>query len=121
MKKMIAAALAAAIPIDPAAAMNVADFLQRAEALEQRGMMAVFSSDYKALKAEVQTASGQLRAERLAAQKAGRKPAYCPPPKGGLTPKELLAHFRKIPATQRLRTDVKDGLRSLLVSKYPCR
>lgn len=121
MKKTIVAALIAVVPLSSATAMNVADFLTRADKLEKRGMMALFSSDYKALKAEVQIASGQLRAERLAAVKAGRKPAYCPPEKSALSPKELLDHLRAIPAAQRPRTEVKDGLRSFLVRKYPCR
>ena len=119
--KIMLAALLAAMPIAAADAMNVAIFLQKADVLEKKGMMAVFSSDFKALKGEVEGASGQLRAERLAAQKAGRTPAFCPPAKGGsLNPKELLAHMRAIPAAQRSQTEVKDGLRSLLARKYPC-
>jgi hypothetical protein len=119
--KLILAALAAAAPLTAADAMNVAVFLDKAGALEKRGPLALFSSDYKLLKREVQTASEQLRAERLAAQKAGRTPAYCPPAKGGgLTPSELLAQLRTIPAEQRARVDLKDGLRAVLKRKYPC-
>jgi hypothetical protein len=73
------------------------------------------------LKKEIETHSATLRAERLAAERAGRKPAYCPPAKSGLNSEELLAAFRSIPAAQRPRTDVKDALRALLARKYPCR
>jgi len=73
--KLILAALAAAAPLTAADAMNVAVFLDKAGALEKRGPLALFSSDYKLLKREVQTASEQLRAERLAAQHAGLLPA----------------------------------------------
>ena len=119
--KMMLAALIAAMPIAAADAMNVAIFLQKAEALEKKGMMALFSGDFKVLKKEVEGASAQLRTERLAAQQAGRKPAFCPPAKGGsLNPNELLAHMRSIPAGQRSQTEVKDGLRGLLARKYPC-
>ena len=120
-KKLILAAFLVALPVVPASAMDVATFVTKADALEKKGMMALFSSDYKLLKREVETAAGQLRAERGAAQKAKRPMAYCPPAKSGLGAKELLTHFRSIPAAQRQRTQVKDALRSLLARKYPCR
>jgi hypothetical protein len=118
--KLMIAAMMAAMPLTAADAMNVAAFLEKAAVLEKKGMMALFSSDYKILKDEVQTASTQLRSERLAAQKAGKKPAYCPPAKGGLSPQELLTQLRTIPVPQRARMDVKDGLRTVLARKYPC-
>jgi hypothetical protein len=118
--KLMIAAMLAAMPLTAADAMNVAAFLEKASALEKKGMMALFSSDYKLLKGEVETASTQLRAERVAAQKAGKQPAYCPPPKSGLSPQELLAQLRTIPVAQRARMDVKDGLRTVLARKYPC-
>ena len=122
MKKLILGAFLLALPLSGAHAMNIATFLQKADALEKKGVLALMSSDYKLLKGEVQRSSEQLRAERVAAEKAGRKPGYCPTQaKGGLEVKELLAHFRAIPPQQRARTEVKDGLRSLLVRKFPCR
>jgi hypothetical protein len=119
--RIILAALCAAMPVTAASAMNVAAFLQKADALEKKGMMALFSSDYKLLSKEVETASGQLRADRLAAQKAGRTPAYCPPAKGGgMQPKEMLALLRTIPVAQRARLELKDGLKAVLGRKFPC-
>ncbi|HEX8225810.1 MAG TPA: hypothetical protein VF605_18540 [Allosphingosinicella sp.] len=119
--KLLAALLLASVPISAAQAMDVATFLAKADALKKKGMMALMSSDYKLLKKEIETHSATLRAERLAAERAGRKPAYCPPAKSGLNSEELLAAFRSIPAAQRPRTDVKDALRALLARKYPCR
>lgn len=118
--KLMAAALLAAAPVTAASAMNVADFLLKADALEKKGMMALFSSDLKLLKGEVEAAGKQLRSERLAAQKAGRKPVYCPPAKGGMSPQELVALLRTIPPAQRPRTELKDGLRTVFARKYPC-
>ena len=118
-KLMLVAALIAL----PAAlqAMTVAVFLEKAEALKSRGALAMFSSDLRLLKGEVRTAAAALRAERLAAQRAGRRPAFCPPGPGGrLDSDELLRHFHAIPPAQRTRMEVRDGLRSLLVRKYPC-
>jgi hypothetical protein len=119
--KLLAALLLAVVPLGGAQAMDVATFLAKADALKKKGMMALMSSDYKLLKKEIETHSLALRSERLAAERAGRKPAYCPPAKSGLNSDELLAAFRSIPAAQRPRTDVKDALRALLARKFPCR
>ncbi len=101
--------------------MDIATFLSKADALKKKGVMALFSSDLQNLKSEVENAGAQLHAERIAAQKEGRKPAYCPPSKSGLNSHELLAHFRTIPPAQRGRMQVKEGLRDLVAKKYPCR
>jgi hypothetical protein len=120
-KKLLAAALLAIVPLGAAQAMDVATFLAKADALQKKGVMALMASDYKLLKAEVVAQSQVLRSERLAAQRAGRKPAYCPPADSDLTSGEILAAFRTIPAAQRPRIQVKDALRALLARKYPCR
>ena len=119
--KLLAASLLAIVPLGGAHAMDVATFLARADAVQKKGMMALMSSDYKLLRKEIVTHSQALRAERLAAERAGRKPAYCPPAKSGLNSSEIVAAFRSIPAAQRSRTDVKDALRALLARKFPCR
>jgi len=121
MKKLVLGALLVALPLGALQAMNVATFMQKADALEKKGMTALFSSDYRLLKSEVVNASKLLRAERLAAERAGRRGFYCPPAKSGIKSNEILAHFRAIPAAQRQRIEVKDGLRGLLARKLPCR
>jgi hypothetical protein len=121
MKKAILAALLAAAPLSGLHAMNLAEFLQKADRLEKKGMAAMFSSDFRLLKGEIQTASQALRAERLAAERAGRRGAYCPPARSGFKTSELLAHFRRVPTAQRAAMPVKDALKSFLVRKYPCR
>jgi hypothetical protein len=118
--KLLAAALLAVVPLGAANAMDVATFLAKADALQKKGMMALMSSDLKLLKKEVETHGAALRAERLAAVRAGKKPAYCPPPKQSLTSNEVLAAFRSIPVPQRPRIQVKDALRALMARKYPC-
>ena len=121
MKRFMLAAVLVAVPVTALQAMTVATFLQKAEALESRGALALLSSDYGLLKNEISTASQSLRAERIAAQRAGRRATYCPPERAGVTPSELLASFRSIPAAQRQRMPVREGLRRLLVRKFPCR
>ena len=123
MRKIALGFLILAMPFSAAQAqtMPLPQFLTKATALKKKGPLALFSSDLKLLQKEVQASGSQLRAERLAAAKAGRKPAYCPPDKGGaLGAEEVLAHFQSIPAAQRERMRVKDGMRSLFARKYPC-
>jgi hypothetical protein len=120
-KKLLGAVVLATLPLAAAQAMDVATFLAKADTLKKKGMLALMSSDYKLLKNEIVAQSQVLRGERLAAERSGRRPAYCPPAKSGLNSDEILAAFRTIPAPQRPRTQVKDALRALLARKYPCR
>ena len=101
--------------------MDVATFVQKAEALEKLGYLALLSSDYTVLKTEVKTAAAQLRAEHAAAKKARRPLPFCPPGEVSMEPQELLTHMRAVPVAQRRRLQVKDALRRMLVRKYPCR
>lgn len=121
VKKLLLAATLVVLPVAALHAMTVAVFLEKADALKSRGALALFSSDLRLLKGEVQTAAAALRAERLAAERAGRRPAFCPPAAGGrFNSDEILRHFHAIAPAQRARMEVRDGLRSLLVRKYPC-
>ena len=117
------AAIAVILPVSALQAMTVAAFLEKADALQARGMMAMFSSDIGLLKGEVQGAGRALRAEVDGARRAGRRPAFCPPPQGqaSLNSNELLAYFRAVPPAQRQRMEVRDALRGLMIRRYPCR
>ena len=121
MRKLLIAALAAAVPLTPlfAQSMPVSQFLAKADALQKKGAMALFSGDIGKLKAEVTNSGKQLRAEQEAARKAGRKPATCIPEKANVNSTELLAHFRTIPAAQR-NIPVKAAFADLMRKKYPC-
>lgn len=116
----IAAAALVALLAGPAAAMDVATFLGKAEALQRKGPLALLSGDVKLLMGELSDATKALRTERLAALAAGRVPAYCPPEKIHLSSDEILAGFQAIPAAERPRTPVKDALRSLYAKRFPC-
>lgn len=119
--RMAAAALVL-VPMTAAAAMPLPVFLGKAEALEKKGPLALFSGDIKVLKEEIQTATLSLRNERLAAKAAGKPQAFCPPAEGGrMGSNELLASFRQIPPAERARMDVREGLKRFLARKYPCR
>lgn len=110
-----------AIPVTALQAMTVAVFLEKAEALERRGVTALFSSDIRLLKAEAKSAGAALKAERDAARRAGRQPAFCPPEQGvRINANELLTFFRFIPPAQRQRMEVRDAMRLMMVRRYPC-
>jgi hypothetical protein len=102
-----------------AQSMPVSEFLAKAEALQRKGPLALFSSDIGKLKAEVQNSGKALRAEQEAARNAGRTPATCMPAKAAVSSNELLAHLRTIPPAQR-GIPVKAAFASLLARKYPC-
>jgi hypothetical protein len=120
MRKPILALLLALAPISALNAMDVATFLAKADALQRQGMLAMFSSDIGLLKGEIQQDGKALRAEQAAAQRAGRRPAFCMPAKAQVQSDELIAHLRTVPAAERSRTQVRDAFRTLIVRKYPC-
>ena len=121
IRKTAAAMLLAVAPLAAlqGQAMPVSQFLAKADALQQKGAMALFSSDFRLLKREIQNSGKQLRAEQDTARKAGRKPGACPPKKAAMNSSELLAHFRSIPPEQR-NMPVKAALAGLMRKKYPC-
>jgi hypothetical protein len=120
MKRLLWAALAVVIPLSALQAMSVAIFLDKADALQRRGAFALFSSDLGLLKGEINNAGTALRAERLAAVRAGHRPAFCAPERVSINSNELLAHFRAIPPAQRAHVEVRDAMRGFLARKYPC-
>ena len=120
-RKLLVAALFVSVPVTALQAMTVAVFLQKAEALEARGMMAMLSSDMGLLKGEVRGAGATLRAEVDAARRAGRTPPFCAPERIRMNSDELLTFFRSIPPAQRQRLEVRDAMRFYMARRFPCR
>lgn len=119
--KLVLAALLIALPATGAQAMDVATFLAKADALQSKGMLAMFSSDLAVLKHEMEGDLKALVTEARAAASAGRPHAFCPQPgKMSLNNREILASMRAVPTADRPRTDVREPLRALLARKYPC-
>jgi hypothetical protein len=121
LRHIACALLLAAAPFSALSAqtMPVSTFLAKADALKKKGAMALLSSDIGLLKKEIQNSGKALRAEQVAAKKAGRKPPYCMPEKAKFNSTELLQHFEAIPPAQRGQT-VQTGFASLVRKKYPC-
>jgi len=118
--KLLAAGLLAAAAAAAANAMDVATYLAKADALRQRGMTAMFSSEARELQAEIRSSGAALKQERLAAQRSGRRPFYCPPGPASLSVEEIFAAMNAVPPARRARTPVRDALRAAFVRKYPC-
>jgi hypothetical protein len=102
-----------------AQAMPLSEFLAKADALEKKGPLALFSKDTKVLKAQMQNSFHSIEADERAARKAGRKPATCLPAKAGLGSNEIMRHFRGIPPAQR-GMSVKAAFYNMMAKRYPC-
>ncbi|WP_118857772.1 hypothetical protein [Sphingomonas mesophila] len=116
-------ALGAALLVTPlaaASAMPVATFLAKADALEKKGAMAVFSKDLKLLMNQVKKDAGELSAANKAAAAAGKPKAYCTPGGVKLSNRDVLAAMRAVPVAQRATTSSKDALKAHLARRYPC-
>lgn len=122
-KYLIGTALAVGLASAPAsAAMNAEAFYQSAHRLMAKGPLALFSSDYKRLKAEGTAAGEAARRARMAALRNGRQPRYCPPGDvRGMASMEFLERLGKIPAAERRSIDMVEATNRLLAAKYPCK
>ncbi len=116
--RILLGALLAVAPLSSALAMPVSTFLEKADRLERKGPLALFSGDLKLLTNQVKTDVGTLRSERLAAKAAGKATAWCPPEKVKMTDKDVMAAMRAVPPAERARTDTRTALRFMFVRRY---
>ena len=108
-------------PVASAAAMPVSTFLAKADNLQKKGPLAMFSGDLKLLMAQVKADAAQLRAENNSSAAAGRPKAYCTPAAGvKLTNRDILGAMQAVPLSARARTSTKDALRSYFARRFPC-
>ena len=120
---LVVAATAILIPAAASAqSMTAETFFQKAKALQRKGMMAMFSSDVKTLMKEAKVAGETARAQRLATQKAGLTPRYCPPPGSQrLGTDEFMERLGALPRIDRNRIDMTEAMIRILAVKFPCR
>ena len=124
MKRLFVALALMCLPATAVAQnMNAESFHQRATKLQKKGAMAIFSrGEIKKLMAEGQAAGKKAREQRLAAEKAGNKPRYCPPPgPGRMDSDEFMTRLSAIPAAERARIDMTEATTRILATKFPCR
>ena len=115
-------ALSVSAPAVAAAPGTAQNFLDRANRLKAKGPLAFFDSDYGRLKAEATAVGKAIGDDRIAAERAGRPILYCSPsPRAKLGNFEFIDGLAAIPAGERARMSLKDGMLRVLQKKYPCR
>ena len=119
--RILLGAVLAIAPLSSVAAMPVATFLQKADRLEKKGPLALFSGDLKLLTNQIKADFGSLRSERLATKAAGKPTAWCPPEKVAMTDKDVMGAMRAVPPAARAQTDTRAALRAMLIRRYPCK
>ena len=123
--RLLFAGLLAVTAAAPAAAqkMNSDEFHRRATALQKKGSRALLAvGEIRALTKEVRAAGELIRARRIAAEKAGEKPRYCPP-KGAsrrMGTEEFMTRLSAIPRPERQAIDMAEAMNRILATKHPC-
>ena len=119
---LLAVALSVSMPVLAAPPGTAQNFLDRANRLKAKGPLAFFDSDYGRLKAEATAVGKAIGDDRIAAERAGRPILYCSPsPRAKLGNFEFIDGLAAIPAGERARMSLKDGMLRVLQRKYPCR
>lgn len=104
--------------------LSVADVLTKSDALEKRGMLAVFSSDLRLIKAEAQRDVDAFAVQLRTARNAHRTLPACPPEssdgwKIAFDTEEVLRYYRSIPPQQR-GISSRQAFAEFMRIKYPC-
>lgn len=102
------------------AEMTVAQFLSKADALQKKGAMAIFSSDLRPVVREMRSVGQQLKVEGERRKAAGLPRRACPPENARPKSDELLAMMNAIPPAER-GMSLKDGFVRVMAARYPCR
>ena len=122
MKIALAFSALLLVAATPGSAMSVATFVTKAEALKKKGPLALFSGDIKLLMKQVKADAAAIRAERLAAEAAGKRPNHCPPAAGvKMSDQDVMTAMEAVPASERARTSTKAALGAYLARRFPCR
>ena len=123
MRMLIAAVLLTATTPALAQNMNADEFHRRAIALQQKGGRALLAmGEIRALTKEARRAGETVRANRLAAEKAGQNGRYCPP-KGAprMGSEEFLKRLTAIPQEERAKINMMEAMNRILAVKFPCK
>jgi hypothetical protein len=118
--RIFVGAMLALAPV-AATAMPVSTFLAKADKLQKKGPLAMFSGDLKLLMGQIKADAAQLRAENNALAAAGKPKAYCTAPGGvKMSNRDILSAMNSVPPAQRARTSTKDALRAYFARRFPC-
>lgn len=120
MRKVVLGLALVAAATPAGARMTLAEFLPKANALQAKGMGALFSRDLKPVITEMKAVSAEMKAEAETRQAAGLPKRACPPPGTKIGSDELLRMLNAIPPAQR-NISVKDGMVRAMATRFPCR
>jgi hypothetical protein len=105
--------------------MTVAEVLAKADAVQKKGLFAIFSSDLRQIKAEADRDLQAFGTDYFTARQAHRPLPACPPKDGPNSLKitvdtdELLQFYRSIPPARRGMSS-RQALTEFLSRKFPC-
>ena len=100
--------------------MSVATFVTKADALEAKGPLAMFSGDLKTVIGEVKASTAAYRV-RLAAERAAGHPSSCVPQPVKLDSDQLRKFLKAIPAPAQPRTTMRTAMANYYIQTYPCK
>ncbi|GGC42264.1 hypothetical protein GCM10011371_32090 [Novosphingobium marinum] len=122
----IATMLAGAAVTAPAMAspsdVNAQAFYANAQAVQARGMAAMFDKRLKPMVKQIEDAGARARAANEAATSRG-EPLYCVPPaakKKGLSSKQVIAMLGRMPEGERRVNTLQKAWLTVLTREYPC-
>ena len=122
--RLLLGAVLLAVPASAIAQnMNADEFHRRAIALQKKGGRALLAiGEIRALTKEARGAGETVRAHRIAAEKAGQTPRYCPP-KGSprMGSEEFLKRLTAIPQEDRAKINMLEAMNRILAVKFPCK
>ena len=122
--RLLLGAVLLAVPASAIAQnMNADEFHRRAIALQKKGGRALLAiGEIRALTKEARGAGETVRAHRIAAEKAGQTPRYCPP-KGSprMGSEEFLKRLSAIPQEDRAQINMLEAMNRILAVKFPCK
>ena len=116
MRVLLLAALAALGLSAPLEAMTVQEFVTRGDALQAKGMFALFSDELETLRLEFRPGAKAWRAQVKTAQ-----PPVCAPPKVTLQPEDILALLKQVPPAERPNIDVRTAVIREMNARYRCK
>lgn len=104
--------------------LSVADVLAKSDALQRKGVLAIFSSDLRLIKAEAQRDLQAFGTDLLNALNAHRPLPACPPREGDtfkftFDTDEVLKYYRSIPP-QRRGMSSRQAFAEFMSRKFPC-
>lgn len=102
--------------------INAQAFYADAQAVQAKGMAALFDKRARPMMAQMKDAGQRARAANLAAKAAG-EPIYCVPEsaKRSMGPQQVIALLGRVPEAERRSMTLLEAWKRALTREFPCR